>query len=148
MILGENKAVLMSWNGLSKMFKGLELLPLVSPSPWLLWLILLQENWCQDLMCFVFFFFFPFSWMHGLVSFLSRTQFSVSMNEHVVPSETFKNKSVAPIIPRHNIMLASQILLWMLQPSSWDYKVVFRHSGTKQAGKLLVDRVFSLCFLI
>lgn len=66
--------------------------------------------------------------MHGLVSFLSRIQFSVSMNEHVVPSETFKNESVTSIIPRHDIMLASQILLWMLQPSSWDHKVKFADS--------------------
>lgn len=55
-------------------------------------------------------------------------------------------------------MLASEILLWMLQPSSWDYKVKFAESyfgmiglekpTKKQAEKLLVDKVASLCFLI
>jgi len=90
--------------------------------------------------------------MYGLVLFLSRIQFSVSMNEHVIPSEPFRNEGMTSVIPGHNIMLASQRLLWILPPSSCDYKVKFadcyfgmiglEKPTRKQAQKFLVAFAF------
>lgn len=78
--------------------------------------------------------------------------------QHVIPSEILTNESVTSIILRYSIILSSEIILGVLQPSFWDNKVKIAESyfdmigpekPTKnQAEKLPVATVTSLCFLI
>lgn len=78
--------------------------------------------------------------------------------QHVIPSETLTNESVTSIIHRYSTILSLEILLWVLQPSSWDNKVkiaefYFDMIGPEKptrnlAQKLLVATVVSLCFRI